>query len=160
MTTYQSQISLPEGTITKKVKVNRNRTNKEAVKVTGRVQYLNDTVVAEMPSGSEEEIEIHFIPFKKQISPDNLDLEVDELGFKFVDPVALCAANEQDPDFANEHPNVTQWRDKKGKSCYLIFVCCFGDGRAMKIDTTVGSVDDDWYEYLLAACVPKIILSN
>lgn len=117
-----TELKLPAGTITRVVKrINRTRTPHEAITATGRMQYLNDKVVIEMPMGEGEEKEIFLIPFKEILTPDKLEQKVDEIGVELADPNTVCALNERYPTLSNTHPNATQWRDKNGRVCYALF---------------------------------------
>src|SRR5690606_25628549 len=137
------EIILPEGIITRKVKVNRSRTSQEALNATRREQYTKRGVVKEMPQGEGEEIEIYLIPFQRLLSVDQLEKEVDNTDFKLVDPIALAALNETDPELADKYPNGTQWRDKNGKACYAFF----GRGSNNLRSVSVGRDDIAWDTY-------------
>lgn len=144
--------NLIPGTIVKTVKVNRSRTNMEAVNATGRVQSLSNIVVEEMPTSTEEEMEIYFVPFKKTLSPSALEKAVDKVGCKLVDPVALCATNESDSEFADKYPNATQWRDKNGKVCYAAFAqLLLHKKRGVVVRQDEYHWEDEWF----FGCVPK-----
>ena len=136
--------------IIRTVKVNRNRSAKEALKATGRAQYVDDSVVKAMPNGEGEDTEVVFFKIGSQISMDNLEKEYALRGLKPADPFSLSAVNEADPAFADEHPNGTQWKDKDGKWCYAFFDRD-GDERYLVVD----SLDDDWFDYWWFAGVRK-----
>jgi hypothetical protein len=114
--------------IFRKIKVNRSRSPQEALKATGRVGCLNDEVVREMPKSEGEEVTIYFILFNRQISVNELEKEVDKLGYKLVDPISLTALNEAEPEFADNYPNCTQWCNKHGEMCYVKFYRIWGTG--------------------------------
>ena len=136
--------------IIRKVKVNRSLTPQQAIDATCRTKYLNDEVVREMPMGEGEEVDLYLIPFKKKLAVDDLEKEVDKAGFVLVDPITLCALNEQEPTLADTFPNATQWRDKNGKACCAYFGR-WGDGR--KVD--VYRLDSDWLGSWFFGCVRK-----
>jgi hypothetical protein len=107
--------------IIRTVKVNRNRSAKEALSATGRTQYVSDSVVKAMPNGTAEEVEVYFFKIGRFVSMTDLEKEYELRGLQAVDPFTLAAINEADPAFADEKPNGTQWKDAKGKWCYAIF---------------------------------------
>jgi hypothetical protein len=121
--------------VVRRVKVNRSRTPQEAVHATKRVEYLNDEVVNGMPRGTLEEVEACFFPLEKFASAADVQQALADRGLE-PDPYALAAVNEEDPAFADNLPNGTQWVDSNGNYCYLAFagwsdersVVCFRDG--------------------------------
>ena len=130
--------------ITRIVKVNRNRSAKEALKATGRNQYVDDSVLKTMPQGEGEDTEVVFFKIGRQISMDNLEKEYALRGLKPADPYSQAAVNEADPAFADEHPNGTQWKDGDGKWCYAFF-CRGGDERNLFVDRLDFDWNDDWW---------------
>lgn len=107
--------------IVRTVKVNRNRSAKEALKATGREQYVYDSVVKAMPNGTTEDIEVVLFKIGRQVSVQELEKEYVLRVLKPIDPFSLAAINEADPAFADEHPNGTQWKDKDDKWCFAAF---------------------------------------
>ena len=101
--------------------VNRKRSAKEALTATGRVQYVTDSVVAEMPNGTAEEVEVLFFNLGRTVSNAELDKEYELRGLKPAGPFSLAAVNEADPAFADTKPNGTQWKNAKGKYCFASF---------------------------------------
>lgn len=134
----------------RKVKVNRNRTPQQAIDATGRTKHLYDEVVREMPMGEGEEVEVYLIFFKKQLSDDTLEQEVDKAGFVLIDPITLNALNEQDPALADTIPNATQWRDKNGKACFACFRYWGGKRRVYVLQ-----YDNDCHIDCFFGCVHK-----
>lgn len=112
--------------IVRKVKVDRSRSQQEAIEATGRAQYTDRKVVDAMPKGDGDEVEIVF--FKPDllerdglITDDDLEHEFELHGLKPADPYSLAALNEVDSTFADEMPHGTHWKDAKGKWCYASF---------------------------------------
>jgi len=114
--------------IVRRVRVDRSRSPQEALDATGRRQYTTQPVVDAMPRGKGEEVEVVF--FKPSpdaydatglIGDDAVEIEFDLRGLKPADPYSLCKANEDDPAFADEHPNATHWKDEDGNWCYVAF---------------------------------------
>ena len=109
------------------VTVNRSQTPEQALTATGRKQYTDKDVVAAMPkcAGTEAKV-IFFKPDASAytnglISDDDLVKQFALRGLKPADPYSLAKANEDDPAFADEHPNATHWKDANGKWCYAAF---------------------------------------
>lgn len=107
--------------IIRKVKVNRTQSPKEILKATGRNQYVTDSVVAKMPKGNGDETEVFFFKLGCTISDTDLDKEYELRGLKPADPYSLAKVNEDDPAFADTHPNGTHWKDEKGNWCFATF---------------------------------------
>jgi len=128
-------------TIVCTVKVNRKRSAEEALKATGRNQYVNNDVIKAMPQGEGEETEVVFFKLGCTVSENDLDKEYEKRGLKPADPYALAKVNEDDPAFADEHPNGTHWKDKNGKWCFASFLnrwCC-------EREVYVNHYDNGWH---------------
>ena len=135
------------GLIVRHVSVNRARTPEETLKATGRKQYTDSSVVATMPNGEGDEVDVVF--FKPDlskrngyISDDDLEKEFQLRGLVPIDPYSLASVNEADPTFADERPNGTHWKDKNGKWCYAAF-SRWSDGRSVHVDRS----DDVWFGF-------------
>lgn len=123
--------------IVRKVPVNRNRTQQEAIEAAGRVQHTDRNVLDSMPKGEGNEAEVVFFkPDLSQrngfISDDDLEKEFELRGLKPADPISVAAVNEADPAFAGEKPHGTHWKDAKGNWCYAAF-CCWDDERGVHV---------------------------
>lgn len=90
--------------------IRRDRTAREAIDAIDWTKYINDTVVGTIPMvAGPEEVELVYVQTdRNMLSPAeqveflaSCDLEPD--------PPAQMADNEQDPAFADEHPNGFQW---------------------------------------------------
>ncbi len=113
--------------ITRVVTVNA-RAPRAALETTGRRLYVTESVVTTMPKGQEGEAPVYFFKpdasaYDKNglISVDDVEKQFDLCGLKPVDPYRLAAVNEADPAFADDHPNVTQWKDAEDNWCYASF---------------------------------------
>lgn len=102
------------------VKVDRTRTPREVLDATGRKQYIDNDVIETMPKGDGEEVDVHFFMVGHLISDEDLEKEFDSRGYK-PDPYSLAAVNEADPDFADQYPNATHWKDADGNWCHIMF---------------------------------------
>lgn len=103
------------------VKVLRNRTPEQVLDATGRKQYTDKSVVAHMPKGNGEEVEVVFFNLGHSINDTDLDAEYENRGLKPADAYSLSAVNEEDPAFADTKPNCTHWKDADGNWCYMAF---------------------------------------
>lgn len=130
-------------TIIRVVRLNRTRTPQEAIHATGKVPYLNDEVVATMPRGDGEEVEVVFFKIGKSISCADLEKEYELRGLK-PDPYAQAAVNEADQAFADEHPNGSQWKDAEGNYCCAIFYR-WHDRRYVRVNRRGDVWFDDWW---------------
>jgi hypothetical protein len=103
------------------------------------VQYVNDTVAAEMPHGNASEVDVYFFKLGRYVNCADLFKEYELRGLAPVDPFSLAAVNQADPAFADTNPNGTQWTDSKGKFCCEAF-SRWSDKRSVR----VGQNDYDW----------------
>ena len=156
---FRARVEALSNLITRRVRVNGARTPQQALDATGRRQYVDPKVVNAMPGHGEmiEEAEVFFFKPRPQaydknglISDDRLEAEYDFHDFKPADPYAQAAVNEADPNFANDHPNGTHWKDKDGKWCFATFLRWYD-----KPGVSVGRGDDDWSDHWWFAGVRK-----
>lgn len=138
--------------ISRVVRVDRSLSPEQALEVTGRRMYVDKGVVATMPRGDKDEEEVFFVKRELWTSNDDWDVYLDSLGLKPCDPYTLAKVNEDDPGFADEHPNGTHWKDSEGKWCFVAFSRWGGErGRGFGVDRS----DDDWAAYWWFAGVRK-----
>ena len=136
--------------------VNRRCTPKKVLEMTRRDHYvfdLDDAVVATMPHGKGDAVDLHF--FKLDRSDHRCLIPSDDLENEFAlreltpDPYAQSYVNKTDPGFADKHPNVTQWKDDDGNWCSLSFYQPESGGdRFVKVDRHVhshGFGDHFWF---------------
>jgi hypothetical protein len=136
--------------IVRTTKVNRSRSQQEAIEATGRVQYTDRKVVDAMPKGEGDEVEVVFFkPDLSQrnglISDDDLDKEYELRGLKPADPISVAAVNEADPAFADEEPHGTHWKDAKGNWCYATFNRFSGKRKVYVFRNIYGWSDCWWF---------------
>ena len=135
-------------TIVRHAKVNRTLTQEQMIGATGREQYVDKNVLAAIPKGEGEEVDVHFFKLGRYIKVGDLTKEYELRGLK-PDHYAQAAVNEADPAFADERPNATQWQDANGKFCYLTF------GRWSDVRTVFCDRDDyGWRDGWWFAGVP------
>lgn len=135
--------------IVRKVPVNRNRSQQEALDTTNRAQYMDHKVVDSMPKGDGDEAEVVFFkPDLSQrngfISDDDLEKEFELRGLKPADPISVAAVNEADHTFADENPHGTHWKDAEGKWCYAVFDR-WNDERYVSVDRNDGAWSVSWW---------------
>lgn len=128
--------------IVRKVKVNRGRSQQQAIDATGRVQHIVRKVVNEMPKCEGDEVEVAFFKLRPEeytkpgyISDDDLEKAIIARGL-INDPIAVVAVNEDDPNFADEKQHVTHWKDARGKWCCAVFGH-WCDGRGVIVEHRV-----------------------
>lgn len=107
--------------IVRRVRVNRGRAPRAAIEATGRNLYLDDSVIAKMPRGEGEEVDVCFFKVGRHLSDAELEKEYELRGLIPADPYSQAAVNEADPAFADDHPNGTHWKYDDGKWCYAAF---------------------------------------
>ena len=129
-----------DGTIVVKgVRVDRTRTLQEVIDATGRKQYVNNDVLATMPQGEGDEVDVWFIPTKRYVPVSGVPAFLARYGL-VSDPRAQSAVNEANPAFADEHPNGSQW----GDNYYLAFNR-WDDERSVYCYCVDGGWDDRWF---------------
>lgn len=127
--------------IVRRVTVNRASTPDQVIDATGRIRgYIEPDVLATMPGlgGEIEVVEACFFDLDYNPMPEELDREL-ALRHLTPDPAALALVNTDDPAFADERSNATQWRDVEGRACCVIFDRWVGGRRV-----GVGRFDDLW----------------
>lgn len=148
-TPFRERAEAVSNFIVRTAKVNRNRSQQEAIEATGRAQYTDRKVVDAMPKGEGDEVEVVF--FKPDlskrngfISDDDLEKEFDLRGLKPADPISVAAVNEADPAFADEKPHGTHWKDAKGNWCCATF-SRWDDEREVHVYRDGDGWDDFWW---------------
>ncbi len=129
---FRQLAEMARNVIVRRVTVNRKRTAEAALAATGRKQYTTDVVVATMPNGEGEEVEVVFFKpdlsgKKSLISDDDLEIEFSRRGLRPADPFEAAAVSEADPAFADEHPYGTHWKNAAGKWCFATFDRWYGE---------------------------------
>jgi hypothetical protein len=137
--TFRKRVEAISNMITRRAKVNRGLKPQEVLNATGRKQYTNSEVVAIMPKGEGDEVEVVFFKLGRWVSDADLEKEYELRGLKPADPYSLAAVNQADPAFADEKPNGTHWQDENGKWYFAAFDRWRG-GR----DVRVNRRDCDW----------------
>lgn len=134
------------------VSVNRARTPEEALVATRRKQYTTTGVVAVMPRGTGKEARVVFFKPDKSaydvnglISDDNVAKEYESHDLKPADPFSLCAVNEADPAFADEHPNATHWKDADDNWCCAAFSRWSRGERGVDVNRSSADWHDGWW---------------
>ena len=125
--------------IVRHVRVDRNLAPMGGDKSYGRKNFLNEEVVASMPQYAEDEVDVYFIPIKGTLPVKDVAAFLAQYGL-LSSPHAQAAVNEQDPTFADEHPNFSQW----GDNCYLVFNRWLGV-RYVGCDRDDDDWDDCWF---------------
>lgn len=120
-TVFQKHVDAISNMIVRTVKVNRTQSPQEMLNATGRKQYANSDVVATIPRGEGEEKEVFFFKLDRYVSDDELEKEYELRGQKPADPYSLAKVNQDDPAFADTHPNGTHWKDESGNWNFSAF---------------------------------------
>ncbi len=105
------------------VTLDRSLMPEAALDATGRIRYTDKVAVAAMPRGEGEDPTLIFFKPNPEvykngvISPREVGKLYEKNSLK-PDPRALLKANQDDPAFADIHPNACQWKDKYGNFWY------------------------------------------
>jgi len=122
----------------------RTRTPSEAIAATKRREYIDKTVLEEMPKGRGTRTKVIFFQVGRLISDDDLEKEYTLRGLLPADPYSLAAVNEADPAFADDRPNATYWKNKEGKLCYAAFRRSGGE-RGVEVSRNVSVWFGGWW---------------
>ena len=141
---FRSHVDAMSEIIVRRVKVDRERTPQAVIDATKRKQYINSTVLAAMPKGEGDEVDVHFVPTKRYVPAAEVPAFLAQYGL-VPDPRAQAAVNEEDPAFADTYPNGSQW----GDNCCLAF-----DRWGGERSVHCSRVDDDWLGGWFLAGVP------
>jgi hypothetical protein len=144
--------SLSDIVIRRRVKVNRCKPPRDVLRDTGRRLYTNDEVVATMPRGEGDEVEvILFLPelweYTRPGYMSNEDIEkcFERRGLKSADPYSVSAMNRDDTALADEYPHGIQWKDTRGYWCFAWFDCYHGNRDMLVGCDCHGWHDRRWY---------------
>ncbi|NTW14692.1 MAG: hypothetical protein HGA31_06755 [Candidatus Moranbacteria bacterium] len=140
------RVEMMSNLIVRRTKVDRRRSSQAALDATGRKQYTADEVVNGMPVGDGDEVDVVFFKSEKWeytrpgfMSDDDFEKALARRGL-MSDLRAVIAANEDDPEFADNHPNGAHSRDAEGKWCFVAFNRWGGER-----DVGVNRNDYGWY---------------
>lgn len=124
--------------------VDLNLVGMAAINATGRVKYVNDRVVANMPRATVSEGKLHFFQTGRYTTVAQVEAEYSKRGLVAVDPHTLCAFNAANPEFADERPNGTQWKDANGDFRYATFSRWNGE-RSVDVLRSDRGWNDGWW---------------
>lgn len=128
------------------VKVDRSLIGKAALDATGRRQDVDDKkVVATMPQGKGDEVELIFIKNLCFRTDPEVNQLLGEHGLVPADPHELAAFNAANPEFADDHPNATHWLNSTGEWCFICFHRWDHDGRDVYVGRNDGTWDGCWW---------------
>ena len=140
---FRKRVEAFSSMIVRRVSVNRNLTSQQVLDATKRKQYINSDVVASIPKGEGDEVDVYFFKLDRFVSDDDLEKEYALRGLKSADPYSQSAVNEADPVFADKHPNGTHWKDINSKWCFATFGQWF-DERNVGVNRLDLDWDDVW----------------
>lgn len=141
---FRELIEATSNLIVRRASVDRSRTPRAVLDATGRKQYADRNVVAAMPKGEGEEVEVYFFKLGRYVSDADLDKEYELRELKPADPYSLAAVNEAHPAFADDHPNGTHWKDANGNWCDAYFFRWHG-GRGLGVGRDGFDWDGFWF---------------
>lgn len=111
----------------------------QALKATGRNQYVNEEVAATIPPEIGEELVLFNIG--KIVSRDDLEKEYEAWGLTPASALDLCSFDRNHRETLDEKEYVaTIWKDDEGRRCYAAF-SRWRDGRRVRVDRD----SSDWY---------------
>lgn len=110
--------------LVKTVKVDLLLSPQQIAESTGRVPYFNKEILETVPRCKNRIVDVFFFPAghnQNQISNEDLNREYENYNLVPVDFYSLAKVNSDDPTFADQYPNTTQWRNQSGKLCVARF---------------------------------------
>ena len=124
--------------------VDLNLVGMDAIRASGCQFYGDESVVAAMSRATVARGKIRFFKAGRFVPAHKKEAECAKYGLKPVDPHTLAAFNMANPEFADSHPNCTQWVDEEGKLCCAFF---YGrhDVRYVRVHRNIGAWDDRWW---------------
>lgn len=147
---FRERVEARSGMIVHDFAVDLTLVGMAAINATGRTKYVNDHVVETMPRATVPNGKLHFFQTGRYTPAAEVEAEYSKRGLVAVDPHTLAAFNAANPEFADERPNSTQWKDADGGFCYAGFSRWLG-GRRVHVDRG----DDDWSGFWWFAGVGK-----
>lgn len=127
---------------TRFTKVDRSLKPQAILDATGRKQYTDSVIVADMPKGDGDEAEVVFFKLGHFVNDADLEKEYEMRGLVPADPYSLAKVNQDDLAFADEHPNGTHWKNTQGNWCFASFNRWDGE---RTVD--VNRLDSGWHDY-------------
>ncbi len=128
LTVFRKRVEAVSSMIVRRVRVDRTRSPEQVLDATGRAQYTDSQVVKSMPRGTGEETDIRFFKPEPEeydhdgwMSDEAFEAALARRNFIAADPESLAKVNEDDPAFADTHPNCTHWKGADGKWHFATF---------------------------------------
>jgi hypothetical protein len=128
-------------------KVDTSLVGMHAIRASGRIFSGNEQnlkVVEAMPKATRESGKIYFFQTGRDTPVGELAAEAKKRGLVLVDPHTLSSFNKANPEFADTHPNGTQWIDENGNVCYAIVSVWDGE-RHVDVDRREYDWPGDWW---------------
>jgi hypothetical protein len=144
-TLFRERVEARSGVIVRDFSVDLSLVGMDAVNATGRAFYGDKNVVANMPRATLPEGKLQFFQTGRYTPVGEVDAEYAKRGLRPVDPHTLCAFNAANPEFADTHPNGTQWKDIKGNFCCACFDRSSGERGVFVLQFDVVWGDDWWF---------------
>ena len=141
---FQRRVEAVSSMIVRHVKVDRTRSPEQVIDATARAKYIDGKVISTMPRGEGEEKKVFFFKVSRFISDDDLEKEYDLRGLR-PDPYAQAKVNEDDPSFADTHPNGTHWKDADGRWNFATFSRWDDDRRHVDVYRRGHAWRDFWW---------------
>jgi|CXWL01.1.fsa_nt_gi hypothetical protein len=141
--------------ITRPVSLDPERTNAQVIEETGRKPYVDRNVLDNLTRASFTEGEVIFVPLRVGMSDKKVDEMLDSMNLVPATFDAVAKVNEDDPAFADTHPNFAHEQDAKGKWCYATFGQWRGDERYVDVLRDDDGWDDDWWVGAVRKPVPS-----
>ncbi|MFA6028092.1 MAG: hypothetical protein WC752_04170 [Patescibacteria group bacterium] len=114
-------MTIEKNIIRRHVLIIRSRTSLEMLDATGRNQHFQPQVVLNMPVARNGEMDVIFFHIGRRLADVELAKEYEDRYIKPLDPYTLLQINIEDPQFADDHPNGTIWKDERGRWCHAAF---------------------------------------
>lgn len=111
----RERVEARTGLLIHTVDVNRTSTPQAMLEATGCVPYVDSDVVATMPRGEGDKVELCFFQVPGNPSDDDLASAYDLCGLAPADPFTVGDFNAANREFADKYPNATQLEEYQWK---------------------------------------------
>ena len=118
---FRERVEARSGLIVRDFAVDPTIVGMDAINATRRAFYGDKDVVGTMPHATVPNGQLHFFQTGRYTPVGELEAEYAKRELVACDPHTLCAFNAANPEFADTHPNGTQWKDAGGNFCYAVF---------------------------------------
>lgn len=137
--------------VVRRVTVNPTWEPQALLEASRRIVTGNDHVIEQMPRYGAIGEDVIFFPLFRFVDEDEAVQSYESRNLRPAHPFWVIDANKQDRTLADEHPNITLWKNPRGHWCFMEFSRTSDGDRTVVVDHCRGKFGAPlWY-----AGVPK-----